>query len=456
MAAAARASRRDFGTAALRRHLEVLLPGFPAVRVCVAFSAGADSTALLAALAPLRAQGLKLRAVHVDHGLQAAAASFRRQARRTARALKVPLRVLKATAGARRGESPEAAARNARYQALARELKAGEYLFTAHHEDDQLESVLLQLLRGCGIAGLAGMPRTAPFGPGTLVRPLLEVRGGTLRAWASAQSLTWSEDPSNAEERFDRNYLRARVLPALKVRWPAAAATVARVARHAAEAQGLLAAQALQDLAGARMGAALSVSGLRRLPPARRRNALRHFIASAGHPLPPARRLEALCGALLAARPDAHPSIGWEGVRAVRDGDRLALVAAAPAPAPPPPAALEWPWQHHPCLVLPAGRGTVALKPDARGPIDLDALAPVLSVRHRAGGERLRVVPGGVRRTLKGLLQEARVPPQERARLPLIYSGTQLVAVGERFLDASVRAGPRTARRGRLTLRGGV
>ncbi len=452
MAAAARASRGDFGTATLRRHLEGLLPGFPALPVCVAFSAGADSTALLAALAPLRAQGLILRAVHVDHGLQAAAAAFRRQARRTAGSLGVPLRVLKVAAGPRRGESPEAAARAARYQALERELGRGEYLFTAHHQDDQLESVLLQLLRGCGLAGLSGMAASGPFGRGTLVRPLLAVPGESLRGWLAAEGLAWAEDPTNAEERFDRNYLRGRVLPVLRARWPGAAATVARVARHAAEAQGLLEGQALADLAQGRLGAALQVSALRRLPPARRRNALRHWIAAAGHPLPPARRLEALCGAVLEARPDAHPSIAWEGVRAVREGDRLALEAlTAPEAAAP---VLEWWWRRRARLVLPDGRGALTLKPDPRGPIDLDALAPRLSVRTRAGGERLRVARGGVRRTLKGLLQEARVPRQERARLPLIYSGEQLVAVADRFLDAAVRAGPGTARRGRLTFEG--
>ena len=149
----------------------------------------------------------------------------------------MPLTVRTVTVARVRGASLEAAAREARYRALASSLRVGEVLLSAHHEDDQLETVLLQLLRGAGVAGLAAMPAVMPFAAGVLARPLLELRHAALAAWLKSQPLTWIEDPSNAQLHLDRNYLRAQVLPLIRARWPAASATVARSARHAAQAQ---------------------------------------------------------------------------------------------------------------------------------------------------------------------------------------------------------------------------
>jgi tRNA(Ile)-lysidine synthase len=453
MAAAARARARTFSPSLLAAELTRLLPGFPDLSVCVAFSGGADSTALLAALVPLREPRLRVRAVHVDHQLHPDSKLWSAHCRRVARDLGVPLRVRRVDAVARGGASPEAAARAARYAALATGLAAGEALLTAHHADDQLETVLLQLLRGAGVTGLAAMPALAPFAAGQLARPLLGIQGRALRAFVQRAGLPWLEDPSNQSEDFDRNYLRARVLPALVARWPAAAATVARGARHAAEAQWLLDELACADCGPAEAGSALSAAVLRRLPPARRKNALRWFLARAGVRAPPARRLEEIAGAMLAAAPDTHPFVEWDGVRIRRSGGLVSLAPAGGDTGAPPRAAgvaQEWSWARQRRLPLPGGAGTLVLRSDPRGPVDLEALGPKLSVRTRRGGERLRTQPGGVRRSLKGLLQEARVPAEERARLPLLFRGETLVAVADLFLDTSVRAGSGARRRGRL------
>ena len=455
MAAAARASRHSFGPAPLAQQLAQLLPQFPKVSLCVAFSGGADSTALLGALAALREPRLTVRAVHVDHGLHPHSRRWSAHCRRIATRLGVPLTVRRVSVAQERGASPEAAARTARYRALASGLKPGEVLLTAHHADDQLETVLLQLLRGAGVAGLAAMPALAPFASGWLARPLLRVPGRALRGWVQRAGLPWVEDPSNQREAFDRNYLRARVLPLLSERWPAAAATVARGARHAAEAQQLLDELGRSDCATAQAGDSLAAAVLRRLPSARRKNALRWFIARAGVRAPPARRLEEIAGAMLGAAPDTHPFVEWEGVRILRSGGLVSLAPAprgtrVPAAAPDPGAECEWHWPRRRRLKLPGGAGALVLRSDPRGPIDLEALGPRLSVRTRRGGERLRTAQGGVRRSLKGLLQEARVPSEERAKLPLLFRGETLVAVADLFLDASVRAGAAARRRGRL------
>lgn len=461
-----------FGPDWLRERLARLLPGFPDVPLCVALSGGIDSTALLAALAEARCGGrrdearvLRLRAVHINHGLHPNATRWSAHCRRLARQLGVPLRVLSLKVARERGVSLEEAARVARYGCFAKQLRSGEALLTAHTQDDQLETVLLQLFRGCGLPGLAAMPDVAPLGPGRLVRPLLACSRSQLEAWLRARALTWIEDDTNLDERFDRNYLRRQVLPAVRRRWPGVARAVARSARHAAEAQGLLVKLGRSDVERSSDGASLSVKALRLLPQDRRRNVLRLWIASHGHPLPDARRLEEIAGPLIDARADAHPHVEWgaEGatarrVVAMRHADLLSLTergrvldSAAPA------GRLAWDWQHSSCT-LPDG-GTLELTPQRHGPIDLDALPPRLEIGWRRGGERLRIRRGGPRRALKSLLQEAQVPLAERARLPLILADGALIAAADLWIDESVRAPPGARRRGRLVWRrpaGGV
>jgi tRNA(Ile)-lysidine synthase len=185
--------------------------------------------------------------------------------------------------------------------------------------------VLLQLLRGAGVAGLSAMPEVSRFGAGWLVRPLLPIARPALEAWAAARELAWAQDDSNADERFDRNYLRLRVLPAIKSRWPGAPRSVSRSARHAAEAQRLLNALALADVERAAVGEALSVQVLRALSMDRRRNALRYWIAALGSQLPNTARLEELAGPVLDARQDAKPELAWPDTLVQRRDELLTL-----------------------------------------------------------------------------------------------------------------------------------
>ena len=436
MARARRGGPSSFGPQWLQRHLEQLLPDLHDMALCVAFSGGADSTALLAGLSRLPRPPRALRALHIDHRLQAQSRRWSAHCRRIARVLGVPLAVRSANIRRARGESLEAAARAERYRLLAASLAAGEVLLTAHHQDDQLETVLLQLLRGAGVAGLAAMPAVARFGRGLLVRPLLPLPRAALSGWLREQGLPWVEDESNAQLRPDRNYLRGRVLPLIRARWPGAAATVSRSARHAAEAQRLLDLLGAADAGDAGFGAMLSAKVLRRLTLERRRNALRFWIA-----------------ALLAAREDAQPLGAWEGAAVQRQGDLLALrIGAAPAARLP---ELTWKWRERRTQPLPPPFGALQLKRDAHGPLDLDALGPTLLLRARQGGERLRPVRGGPRRALKQLLQEARVPVARRAQLPLLFDRGRLIGVADLWLDESVQAHPASRRRARLLWRAG-
>jgi len=201
-----------------------------ATGLVVALSGGADSASLLIAAHGLGTgfRGLGLRAVHVDHGLQAAAASFREACAALCAALDIPLTVIPVSVQTPPGASVEAAARDARYAALARELRAGECLLTAHHREDQAQTLLLQALRGAGLKGMSAMPVCRPLGRGWHLRPVLEVPQADLLAFGERAGGACIADPMNDDLRFDRGYLRRQVWPLIEVRWPGAAAGSAR------------------------------------------------------------------------------------------------------------------------------------------------------------------------------------------------------------------------------------
>jgi len=405
--------------------------------------AGTVSAGLTAADALPR---LRVRAVHVNHGIHPNAAKWAAHCRALGRRFGVPVRVLTTHVTRTPGVSLEAAARDARYALLADELEAGECLLTGHHEDDQLETVLLQLFRGAGLAGLAAMPAIAPFAGGSLARPLLSRSRAELEEWARSQALSWIDDDTNYDESLDRNYLRRQVLPLIRERWKGVASAVSRSARHAAEGQRLLDTLGRADVERASSGAALFVPALRALQPDRRRNALRFWIMQCGARVPDTSRLEEIAGPLIDARPDANPSVTWGDVTASRHADLLTITSESADTS---IAPVEWPWTTTPRLPLADG-GTLELKADPHGPIDLDVLPKRVTVGRRGGGERLRPRRGGPRRTLKSLLQESHLPIVQRRVLPLVFSGVTLLAVGSLWVDESIQVTARTRRRARL------
>jgi tRNA(Ile)-lysidine synthase len=421
-------------------------------RIVVAFSGGMDSTVLAHALIASRRRLPGLRLVHIDHGLQSASAKWARRCAALARQWRVPFVSLRADIVRKRGESPEAAARATRYALLANAMQPGEVLVTAQHRDDQAETVLLQLFRGAGVAGLAAMPEIAPFGAGLIVRPLLDASREQIAAYARTHRLAWIDDPTNAETRFSRNYLRHHVMPAIRERWPTVDAAIARTAGHMAEAQSLLATLAHTDLARIADGGGIKVTGLRALPRARRKNALRAFIARCGVDAPATTQLMEIAGALLRARPDANPEQRFNGVVLRRQGGRLEVRADAHGGVE--NVAKSWHWPADRTCVLNEQRHTLSLLDDPAGPIDLERLPDTFVIRARRGGESLR--PGLRSRTqsLKKLLQSARIDVDARARLPLLYTGKgpkgRLIAVGDRWIDASIAANVKSRRRARL------
>jgi tRNA(Ile)-lysidine synthase len=431
-----------FNTAWLAARLRTLTGDLRGRRLCLAYSGGMDSTVLLTALSALRArERFSLRALHVNHQLHPQASAWARAARLNARHLGVSCELIEVVVPARRGDSLEAVAREARYRALAAHLKPGELLLTAHHQEDQLETVLLALLRGSGVRGLSAMSAARAWGGTRLLRPLLPVSRQQLERFARRRALSWSEDPSNLDERFDRNYLRRVLLPLLQARWPGIAKTVARSAANIAEARTLLEQMARDQLGKARDGPALRVSVLRTLTPAQRSNALRTWIAERGLPAADARRVREIAGPLLAARPDAEAAVCWQGAQVRRHADRLFAVAIDGSRA---AVALEierWNWRKNPWITLGAA-GALGLVRDPHGEVQLTALPPLLAIRYRLGGERLQAARSHI--ALKDLLQRQGVAPWQRASVPLVvHQGaheSKIIAVADLWLDPQYRA----------------
>ena len=417
-----------------------LLPEAP--RYWVAYSGGLDSHVLLHALVQRRSR-LRgaLHAVHVDHGLHPESAHWSSHCERVCAALNIPCRVARVDAAPALGQSPEAAARAARYAALQSVLAPGDGLLTAHHRGDQAETVLLQLLRGSGPRGLAGMPALARFGAGWLARPLLDFDRAELREYALQHGLHWIEDSSNVDARFDRNYLRHEILPRLLARWPGASRALARAARHNAEAAHLLHALARIDL-GPLRGCApdtLSASALHALDPARRRNALRAWIEERGAPALSSVQLEQALTGVLECAPDAVPRLHWPGAELRRYRDEVYLLSV-PAPHDP---GVSLAWDMREPLSLPAELGTLTAVPVVgTGLKAVLCRQEAVTVRFRRGGERCRPARRGHDHALKKLFQEQGVPPWQRDRIPLIYLGDGLAAVAGLWVCEPFQADP--------------
>ncbi|MGD8589685.1 MAG: tRNA lysidine(34) synthetase TilS [Chromatiales bacterium] len=397
-------------------------------RYHLAFSGGLDSSVLLHLLVQMGDRlDARLQAVHVQHGLQEAADSWAEHCARVCRGYRIPLRQLRLGLRPRAGESLEALARERRYAALAGVMAPGELLLTAQHRDDQAETLLLQLLRGSGPAGLAAMPALCRFGPGWLARPLLDVTRAELQDYAEREGLCWIEDPSNSDLRFDRNYLRHEIMPLLLQRWPAATSTLARSARLSAELHLLadeLAAEDLKRACGPWPGT-LSVKALLAFPSPRRRSLLRHWVSSRGGMMPGSRHLQRIEQECLQARQDAQPLVQWKDLEVRRYRDGLFLLQSSPVRDF--TGVIHW-RDRHP-LRLPSGLGFLRLERAKRGISAAIWDRGRVEVRFRQGGEHC--IPAGRvhHRPLKKLFQEWSVPPWQRDRIPLVYLDGQLAAI---------------------------
>jgi tRNA(Ile)-lysidine synthase len=409
--------------------LALVLNSLPAAnRYCVAYSGGVDSHVLLHLLATHTGDLVgKLNAVHVDHQIQRQSGDWGLHCRAICKELGVAFECLQVDAKPHPGESPEAAARRARYQALADWLPQDAVLLTAQHRDDQAETLLIQLFRGAGPRGLAAMPKLTLLGRGKMARPLLYCTRQAILDYACRHKLCWVEDPSNRDLRYDRNLLRHQVMPLLRQHWPGIDAVLARAASLQAEQVKL--AQALAELDQRQCqpiekSDQLNCDAVLALEPARQGNLLRHWLYNLGLPLPTHSVLEQLRDNVLQARGDATPCVRWSDAEVRRYQNRL----YAMSPLPVHDAVARQMWDIRQPLSLPRAGGRLsAVACSGRG-LRVDQNSR-LQIRFRQGGETLQPAGRREHHSLKKLFQEWQVPPWERARVPLIYCNGELVAI---------------------------
>jgi tRNA(Ile)-lysidine synthase len=421
----------------------------------IAYSGGRDSTALLHAACALRAARAPgfgdLVAVHVDHGLQRDSLAWAEHCRRACARWDVPLD-LRPVEVRRAGRGVEAAAREARYAALAEAAQAhrARFVLTAHHRDDRLETFLIQWLRGAGPDGLAGLPALRAFADGALrlVRPLLEVTRAQIDAYVAEHALPFVEDPSNADTGLLRNAIRLQVLPALAAARPGYEAAAARSIELVADAAQALRGLAADDLAACSAGVAAGVLRLDRfafLTPARQRLVLRAWLAAAGLEAPSRARLQEVAEQALTARSDARLLVRLASGAEVRRHRGL-LVLHRPLAVERAGHVLHWRGEDE--VALPEWGGSLQFRRAEGEGFDPDWLrAAPLEIRARGGGERFKPHPTRPSKTLKRLFQDAGIAEYERAALPLVWREDRLIFVAGLGPDARLvdGDGPRIA-----------
>jgi tRNA(Ile)-lysidine synthase len=391
-------------------------------RLLLGLSGGMDSVVLLTVLASLRRSlGFELQAMHVHHGLSPNAEQWADFCTALCRSLDVGLKVARVTIPRRSAAGTEATARAARYDALLG--TSADFVVLAHHQDDQAETLLLQLTRGAGVKGLSAMAKV-DF-KRRLLRPMLDIGRDEIRAYAEQHGLQWVEDESNQDIHYDRNHIRHHTLPALETRFPGVRKVIARSASHIAEASELLNDLALQDAQRCMRHQQLLITKLQSLSEARARNLLRWWLASQDIVLPSTARLQEMLHQLLDARPAAQVkmAIGPQGTCLRRYQDMVYLEREQPAE----PFSLIW--QGEAVLHLPDGSSLRFQHGLSQGLAYQRLGIDRLRVAQRSGGERFKPDLARPSRTLKHLLQEANMPPWQRQRLPLVYHEDSLALV---------------------------
>ena len=427
----------------------------PVNKIWVAYSGGLDSHVLLHALKRLQnCYGFLLGALYVNHGVNVNADHWADHCVQVCQALAINCQVLKIQLPSCGKRNWEEIARNARYEAFKTSMEADHYLAVAHHEDDQAETFLLQLLRGAGTRGLSAMPVIKALESGFLWRPLLSLSRDVLIAYATEYQLAWIEDDSNVDTHFDRNYLRHQVMPQLKARWPHVAGAIGQSAKHCAEAELVIEEVALEDLRGVEAGSTLNLSKLCLLSPVRRHHVLRFWLKQQGFSLPSRVHLRQFEECFMKARQDANPVLCFANVQLRRHFNRLYALPNFYTPHPPRANDAR-------ADLSPKGRGeahskfcgeTSLCRDSVKWKLDEPLLLPgvgklvaeqrrgegicshwvgdenIVEIRFRQGGEVIKPVNKCTRK-LKKWLQDWKIPPWERERIPLIYINNELAQV---------------------------
>ena len=400
-------------------------------KIIVGYSGGLDSHCLLDYL--VQQPGLKslLFVIHVNHGISPHAQHWEQHCAKICREYDVPFEAHSVQLDPSLGSSLESIARTARYAIFRQHMDEQTILMTAHHQDDQAETVLLNLLRGSGPMGCAAMPARKSFEAGEHFRPLLDITRAELEGYAAERKLKWIEDESNFSLDHDRNYLRLQIIPRLNERWPTVSKTLARSAKHMGSAATVLEEIAVVDAQICIEDNRLCMTQLQLLSQERQMNVIRYWLKQVGCTPPSTVYLERIINEAMHARSDANPAIIWRGGIVRRFEKYLYAFRSEPKL---PLSMLQWNWEEQGVIPLPHGK--LSLTPATDVGLDKRKLPKMLTIKFRQGGETIKPYPHKQTHRIKNLLQKWHIPTWERARIPLIYAENELIAVSDYCYNA--------------------
>lgn len=394
--------------------------------VCIAYSGGIDSTVLLhAANIACQQSGHSLTAIHINHQIHADSQQWAEHCIDQCRPLGIEINTVCVDVHQFSQHGTEGAAREARYQAFENVLGGNDVLFTAHHSDDQIETILLQLFRGAGVHGLAGCAQTRAMGNALLVRPLLEISREQIEHYAEQNQLQWRDDPSNHSLIHDRNYLRHEVMPLLHTRWKGLRETIGRSSQWQSESSQMLDSLAKLDAVDAvDQDNCLSVEKLVTLDNTRLKNVLRWWIRTADCLVPSADVLDSVINDAIHSRSDCEACIRWRNYEIRKYREQLYLQTVNMEHD----ETLSYQWNLQKSLAIPSLDLTLTRQQLDQFGVNLNKIEQ-LTVRFRRGGEVMRPRGRGCQKELKALFQEQGVKPWERNRIPLLFHDQQLIFV---------------------------
>lgn len=434
---------------------EYLLKHLPEVcrdhRLVVGFSGGLDSTVLLHLCVALRERGKikTLAAIHVNHGLSVNAVAWQAFCQSLCQRWSVPIVAAKGVVDIHTGKGLEASARATRYRLYEDYLERGDYLLQAHHCNDQAETLLYRIVRGCGVHGLAAIPRERRLGETVILRPLLAVSREDIHAYAESHRIEWVDDESNVDVTYDRNFLRHDVLPLLSQRWPGVLNHLGRLAEDAADAAALLDQVTETDLQQVVSdtpvvflpdGQALEITRMSELSEYRQRNLLRYWLRRQGFPLPSRVVVQRILDELAAAAQEASPLVAWEGCEVRRHAGQIISMS-------PMDKLQAFSCQLNSlkpgCINLP-GNGQIMIEDghtDQKGVRVRQGLAQILlGYRNEITVSPFRLTGRQGRKSLKKWLNTLNVPAWIRDRLPILHMAGELIAIPGLLVNADYRS----------------
>ena len=411
----------------IERQIKPLLPN----KFCIAFSGGVDSTVLLHVMKNIIDEKSQIRAIHINHNIVDNSKVWSKTCKSICKNFGIDIEIISLEV-THIGYGLEAAARDERYKKLKEKLYENEYLLTAHHEEDQMETVFLRMARGTGLDGLQGINEKYSFGEGIIFRPMLEVSKTSVMDYAKEHQLKWVEDSSNQDTHFDRNFLRKKIIPQFRERWPSIASSVSRLSQLSAQNIKILNQIAEEDIG--------PIANMNELPLAklldksfeRANNMLRYIILANGMSIPSMKTLQDGLKEMLDPETDKSV-IAWKDYCIRKYKNHLYFLSNSDLE--PNKVDVKIPWEIGKTVNLGENIGTIEATFIHGDGLSIEKCKNKLTISYRQGGELIKPIGHRINKSLKNLFQENQILPWMRDKIPLIYYQDELVSVADLWFN---------------------